>query len=113
TRFEFTQICAYAFSIISAYIQTAMDLRDIEYFAVLAEHGQLVRAAEALGLSQPALSLSLRRLEKSAQAKLVRRTPKGVELTDVGTALLAHVQRLRLTPSALPRDIALLAHHTQ
>src|SRR5687767_28790 len=86
-----------------------MDLRDIEYFAVLAEHGQLVRAAEALGLSQPALSLSLRRLEKSAQAKLVKRTPKGVELTAVGTALLSHVRRLRLARDDLAREVADLA----
>ena len=57
-----------------------MDLRDVEYFAVVAQHGHLGRAAEALGLGQPALSMSLRRLEKSAQAKLVKRTPKGVEL---------------------------------
>jgi len=89
-----------------------MDLRDIEYFAVLAEHGQLVRAAEALGLSQPALSLSLRRLEKSAQAKLVRRTPKGVELTDVGAALLTHVERLRLARHDLAREVADLAQGT-
>jgi DNA-binding transcriptional LysR family regulator len=86
-----------------------MDLRDIEYFAVLAEHGQLVRAAEALGLSQPALSLSLRRLEKSANAKLVKRTPKGVELTAIGTALLTHVHRLRLARDDLAREVADLA----
>jgi DNA-binding transcriptional LysR family regulator len=88
----------------------AMDLRDIEYFAVLAEHGQLVRAAEALGLSQPALSLSLRRLEQSARARLVTRTPKGVELTAVGAALLTHVQRLRLARDDLAREVSDIAH---
>ena len=31
-----------------------MELRDIEYFAVMAEHGNVRRAAEALGLSPPA-----------------------------------------------------------
>src|SRR5215813_4038232 len=87
-----------------------MDLRDIEYFAVLAEHGQLVRAAEALGLSQPALSLSLRRLEQSARAKLVTRTPKGVELTAVGAALLTHVRRLRLARDDLAREVSDVAH---
>jgi DNA-binding transcriptional LysR family regulator len=86
-----------------------MDLRDIEYFAVLAEHGQMVRAAEALGLSQPALSLSLRRLEQSAQTKLVKRTPKGVELTAVGAALLKHVRRLRVARDDLAREVADLA----
>ena len=49
-------------------------MRDVEYFAVVAEHGHVGRAAEALGLSQPALSRSLRRLESSEQAKLVTRT---------------------------------------
>lgn len=87
-----------------------MDLRDIEYFAVVAEHGHVGRAAEALGLGQPALSMSLRRLEKSAQAKLVKRTPKGVELTAVGVALLSHVRHLRLARDDLAREVADLAH---
>ncbi|MBI4205699.1 MAG: LysR family transcriptional regulator [Betaproteobacteria bacterium] len=86
-----------------------MELRDIEYFEVIAEHRNLGRAAEALGLGQPALSMSLRRLEKSAQAKLVKRTPKGVELTAVGSALLAHVYRLRLARDDLAREVADLA----
>ena len=88
----------------------SMDLRDIEYFAVVAQHGHLGRAAEALGLGQPALSMSLRRLEKSAQAKLVKRTPKGVELTAVGAALLSHVGKLRLARDDLAREVADLAH---
>jgi DNA-binding transcriptional LysR family regulator len=83
-----------------------MELRDIEYFAVIAERGHLGRAAEALGLSQPALSKSLRRLEQSMQTKLVRRTPKGVELTTEGSALLAHVQQLRLSLGDVVREIA-------
>jgi DNA-binding transcriptional LysR family regulator len=87
-----------------------MDLRDIEYFAVVAQHGHLGRAAEALGLGQPALSMSLRRLEKSAQAKLVKRTPKGVELTAVGAALLSHAGKLRLARDDLAREVADLAH---
>jgi len=87
-----------------------MDLRDIEYFAVIAEHRHLGRAAEALGLGQPALSISLRRLEKAADAKLVKRTPKGVELTAVGSALLLHVRRLQLARDDLAREVADLAH---
>jgi DNA-binding transcriptional LysR family regulator len=86
------------------------DLRDIEYFAVIAEHRHLGRAAEALGLGQPALSVSLRRLEQAAQAKLVERTPKGVQLTAVGAALLGHVARLRRAREDLTRELADLAH---
>ena len=81
-----------------------MQLRDLEYFAELAVHGQVARAAAALGLSQPALSLSLRRLEQSAGTRLVKRTPKGVELTAVGSALLTHVHRLRLAREDLERE---------
>lgn len=83
-----------------------MEFRDIEYFAVLAEHGHMGRAAEALGLSQPALSLSLRRLERSIQAKLVKRTPKGVELTSAGSVLLAQIHRLRLARDDVVREVA-------
>jgi DNA-binding transcriptional LysR family regulator len=81
-------------------------LRDVEYFAAIAEHGQVQRAAKALGLSQPALSKSLRRLEQALNAKLLKRTPKGVELTSVGSALLAQVSKLRLSLSDVTREIS-------
>lgn len=83
-----------------------MDFRDLEYFAAVAAHKHVGRAAESIGLSQPALSLSLRRLEKSVQAKVVKRTPKGVELTAVGSALLSHVRRLLLARKDVVREIS-------
>jgi DNA-binding transcriptional LysR family regulator len=82
-----------------------MELRDIEYFAVVAEHAHLGRAAAALGLSQPALSKSLRRLESALNTKLVRRTTKGVELTLEGSALLTRVNELRLSLQNVAREI--------
>jgi DNA-binding transcriptional LysR family regulator len=82
-----------------------MELRDIEYFNVVAEHRHLGRAAEALGLSQPALSKSLRRLEHELGAKLVNRTPKGVELTAEGTALLGRARELHLSFQAVAEEI--------
>lgn len=83
-----------------------MELRDLEYFAVVAEHGHLGRAGEALGLSTAALSKSLRRIEDSMGAKVVRRTPKGVELTTVGVALFRHAKRLRLSFDDVAREAA-------
>jgi len=83
-----------------------MELRDVEYFAIVAEHGNVRRASEALELSPTAVSKSLRRLEASMGAKLVKRTPKGVDLTDVGSALLARVHRLRLTLEDVQREAA-------
>lgn len=81
-----------------------IQLRDMEYFAAIVKHGQVQRAAAALGLSQPALSKSLRRLEQTLKTSLLKRTPKGVELTAVGKALLSHVDRLRLTLDDITRE---------
>lgn len=83
-----------------------MELRDIEYFAVVAEHGHVGRAAEALGLGQPALSKSLRRLEQAVGARLFARTAKGMELTPAGTALLSRVRRLRLALDDVAQEVA-------
>jgi DNA-binding transcriptional LysR family regulator len=83
-----------------------MELRDIEYFSVVAKHGHLGRAAEVLGLSQSALSKSLRRLEHEMHSKLVKRTPKGVELTAEGATLLARAHRLRLSLDDIAREVA-------
>jgi DNA-binding transcriptional LysR family regulator len=82
-----------------------MELRDIEYFALVAQHGHLGRAAEALGLSQPAISKSLRRLEEVLGARLVTRTPKGVELTPEGSALLLRVRGLRVSLQDVAREV--------
>jgi DNA-binding transcriptional LysR family regulator len=83
-----------------------VELRDLEYFSVIAEHGHLGRAADALRLSQPALSKSLRRLEQILDVKLVNRTPKGVELTAEGALLLLRVRELRLSLRSVSREIA-------
>jgi DNA-binding transcriptional LysR family regulator len=83
-----------------------MNLRDLQYFAVVAKHRHLGRAAESLGLSQPALSMSLRRLEQFMQTKLVKRTAKGVDLTTSGEAVYAHARRLRLSVEEISREVA-------
>jgi len=83
-----------------------MELRDIEYFEVIAKHGHLGRAADALKLSQPALSKSLRRLEQALQAKLVKKTPKGVELTPEGSVLFMRARDLRLSLQSVAREVA-------
>ena len=83
-----------------------IEQRDLEYFAAVAEHGNLGRAAEALALTQPALSMSLRRLERATGSKVVRRTSKGIALTDAGATLLKHVNRLRLAHEDILREVS-------
>src|SRR5262245_22745736 len=82
-----------------------MELRDIEYFEEIAEQRHVGRAAERLGLSQPALSKSLRRLEDALQVKLFDRNSKGLELTAEGSLLLARARDLRLSLRNVTREV--------
>jgi len=64
------------------------DLGELAAFAVVAEERSFTRAAARLGISQSALSHSMRSLEKRLGLQLLARTTRSVSPTAVGTALL-------------------------
>lgn len=66
-------------------------LRRLRYFIALAEHGKFQTAAEAMRISQPALSAELRRLEDFVGRPLFLRSPS-TRLTPAGQALLPHAK---------------------
>src|ERR1700704_7159835 len=59
-------------------------LKQLRYLSALAKHGHFGRAADACSITQPALSMQIRDLERSLGVALVERRPGDGMLTDVG-----------------------------
>ena len=70
-----------------------MLLAQIEGFVEIARLGNMRRAADALSISQPALTARLQALEAELAASLFRRTHTGMVLTPAGRAFLPHADR--------------------
>lgn len=66
-----------------------MELRQLRHFVALAEHRNFSRAAEQLHIAQPALSISIRNLEREIGVRLFERGPRHVTLTDAGVQALS------------------------
>jgi len=60
----------------------------MRYIVAISEAGSLTRAAEQLGLAQPALTQTLNRLEQEIGAKLFTRNRRGAVLTEAGLAIV-------------------------
>ncbi len=71
-----------------------MDLRQLRYFIALLEHRSFVRAADAIGITQPAFSRSIQGLEQEFGCALVDRGNKDLRPTPEGQVVLQHALRL-------------------
>lgn len=69
-----------------------MELTTLRYFRTIVQTGHMTRAAEQLGVSQPALSAAMKKLEAEVGLPLLHRTRRGVSPTDAGRVFLGHAE---------------------
>ena len=70
-----------------------MDFHQLQYFVAIAESGSITAAAKKLFLSQPPLSMQMKRLEKELGCVLFLRGAREVQLTEAGKLLYTRVLR--------------------
>jgi LysR family transcriptional regulator, low CO2-responsive transcriptional regulator len=63
-------------------------------FHAVAHAGSVTKAAQMLHVSQPTVTIQLRQLESAYGVELFHRTPRGLQLTDVGRSLFALSERI-------------------
>ena len=84
-------------------------LRQLRYFASLARHRHFGRAANACGVTQPALSMQIRELESELNANLVERRNNEVALTATGIEVAQRAERIL----AAAHDLVDFASHRE
>jgi LysR family transcriptional regulator, hydrogen peroxide-inducible genes activator len=82
-------------------------LRQLRYLSALAKHGHFGRAAEACAVTQPALSMQIRDLERTLGVAVVERRPGDVMLTDTGREIARRGEEVL----AASRDLVDFAKH--
>ena len=82
-------------------------LRQLRYLASLARHRHFGRAAEDCAVTQPALSMQIRELEREIGTELVERRPGDIALTDTGFEVSRRAERIL----AATRDLVDFARH--
>lgn len=78
---------------------------DVRVFLAIARSGTLGAAGRALGQSQPTMGRRLKALEESLGQTLFQRTAEGFVLTDEGSAVLSHAERMEADALSFARQL--------
>jgi LysR family transcriptional activator of nhaA len=73
---------------------TTLNYNHLWYFWMVAHEGSIAAACRKLGVSQPAVSNTIQRLERSLGQKLFERSGRGLALTPAGTAVYAYADEM-------------------
>jgi DNA-binding transcriptional LysR family regulator len=85
-----------------------MELRQLRAFVHVTHAGTFTRAAEELHVAQSAVSQSVGRLEAELGFELLRRTSRGVELTEAGAVVFERAREIVASADAIGSDLAAL-----
>jgi len=84
-----------------------IELRRLRHLLAVVEHGNFSRAADAVHLTQPALSRSIQSLEAEVGAALLQRGRGAIEPTELGRLMVRHAATLLANAQDLDRDLRL------
>lgn len=84
----------------------AVELRQLKYFLAVAEELNFARAAERLHMTQPPLTVAIRKLEEELGVRLFERTTRRVQLTDAGERFRERSERIVADVQAAKQDAA-------
>ena len=82
-----------------------IDNRKLRYFVTVVEFGSFTKAADALHITQPALSRQVKQLEEELGVELLLREGRGIRITDAGEALLLHARTIARDFERLREDM--------
>ncbi len=83
-----------------------MDTRQLAAFCAVIDRASFSQAAEQLGVTQPAVSLAVRSLERRLGATLIDRSARHAEPTDAGRLVYRHAQRILAAEGELVHGLA-------
>lgn len=93
-------------------MDTHISLRRLQVFRLIVQNGSVTRAAEMLGVAQPAVSAQLRSLEKAMGAPLFVRAGNRLELTEAGRRVSRWAEEVLAGSEQVGREVLQLAAGT-